>query len=1039
MPVDPGDESLFSELFCAECGGTFSLAGTDETAAHQGATPKVLGRFELLEHVGAGSFGTVWRARDKELDRIVAIKIPRKCDLDSDDTRRFLREAQAAAQLRHPNIVSVHEVGRVDDTIYIVSDFIRGLTLKDCLNDHRYSAREAAETCVRIADGLQHAHSKGVTHRDLKPSNVIIDETGDPHIVDFGLARREVGEVTVTFDGTVFGTPAYASPEQARGEAYQADGRSDIYSLGVVLFELLTGERPFRGNVQIILHHVIHDDPPSPRKLNGNVPRDLETICLKCLEKNPGRRYRTATDLGEDLRRFLNGEPIQVRPISAMERARKWVIRHPVIAGLIAGIVLLTVVAVSGITWQWQKAITAQRDHARTMVDHVLNAEPQVVASVIATLDGFRRWTDPAFRKLLAQSDLPRKHRYRANLALLPAEPERADYIFQQLLDAEGKSGLDTADIVYGVDSLRAYRGQTDDALWEILEASSQPSELRFRAALILVKLHGPSPGERFNTRIEEVASFITDGLLEMSMAAPSDYAILAESMRPVGALLVPRLEQHVLDDQASEGRRLMATLLFGEFIGDDLDRLTAVALQIKGEQYLLLLPQLMRNQPEVVACLLPIMTRMPASSAGKDEADAQADRQASAAVTLMHLGHPLEELWPLLEPSDDMRLRSFLIQRFAELQLPQRHLADRILQALESPSADEGILRALLLSLGEYPSPDQNVRQNLVPELVKAFQTHPDSGVHSAVAWLLTRWDRGGAIDTMTADLAKQPPSDDHKWFVTKEGITMAIVEDPPVFLMGSPESEPVRDAEERRHRRLIGRSYAIATHEITVAQFKRFSALTGNRMYKHSHKYGPDLNGPALSVSWVDAAKYCRWLSDVEGIDEDQKCFPEIEQISSDMKLPDDYLLRTGYRLPTEGEWECACRNGTVTRRFYGDSDRLIGKYGWYIENCHDRTWPVGMLQPNDLGLFDVYGNVWEWCVDYYGKLPAPVDGLPYLDVPKLESSKGCVLRGGSLTDRATALRSAQRDFLDPRHTRMHNVGFRIVRTVSAAPANP
>jgi tRNA A-37 threonylcarbamoyl transferase component Bud32 len=219
-PIDLASDGNLSDIACPVCGSSFSLLGSDETLAHEPES-KTIGHFDLVEQVGIGTFGTLWKARDKELDRLVAVKIPRKGQLDPEETEQFLREARAAAQLRHENIVSVHEVGREQDTVFIVSDFVEGVTLADRLTAQRFSVREAAELCAKIADALHHAHEAGVIHRDLKPGNIILDAQGEPHIMDFGLARREAGEVTMTVEGRVIGTPAYMSPEQAESAATQ--------------------------------------------------------------------------------------------------------------------------------------------------------------------------------------------------------------------------------------------------------------------------------------------------------------------------------------------------------------------------------------------------------------------------------------------------------------------------------------------------------------------------------------------------------------------------------------------------------------------------------------------------------------------------------------------------------------------------------------------------------------------------------------------------------------------------------------------------
>ena len=333
-------DAPLDQITCQSCGSQFGLVGDDpEKAKTCNASPRRVGRFVLEERIGVGGFGAVWRARDPELDRHVALKIPRSSQLLPHEVELFLREARAAAQLNHPHIVPVHEVGRDGEnegSIFIVSELIHGEPLSGRLKRERLPNTEVARLLATIAEALHHAHEQGVIHRDLKPSNVMLDDQGEPHVMDFGLAKRETGEITMTIEGQVLGTPAYMSPEQAGGQIKWVDRRTDIYSLGVMLFQMLTGELPFRGSAQSQIQQRQTDDAPSPRRIEPNVPLDLATVCLKCLERDPNRRYATAGEFAEELRRWQRGEPVAARPLSAVGRAVRWAKRRPALASALA-------------------------------------------------------------------------------------------------------------------------------------------------------------------------------------------------------------------------------------------------------------------------------------------------------------------------------------------------------------------------------------------------------------------------------------------------------------------------------------------------------------------------------------------------------------------------------------------------------------------------------------------------------------------------------------------------------------------------------
>jgi formylglycine-generating enzyme required for sulfatase activity len=403
--------------------------------------------------------------------------------------------------------------------------------------------------------------------------------------------------------------------------------------------------------------------------------------------------------------------------------------------------------------------------------------------------------------------------------------------------------------------------------------------------------------------------------------------------------------------------------------------------------------------------------------------------------------------VWPLLKHSPDPRVRSYLIHYLSPRLPPQGGDSGAVARRLDEEK-DVSIRRALLLVLGEF-SPEQlpaEERDQLASKVLRLFRADPDAGLHGTADWLLRQWGKGDDLKEIDRAWAADPLNREERmelirgrlglpkrqgrvegyWYVNGQGQTMVVIPGPMEFLMGSPTTEVGRRDDETQHKKRIGRTFALAAKSVTVEQYRKFD---DGQQVPAVHTRTADL--PVAGTSWHQAAGYCNWLSKEEGIAEDQWCY-EIED-GQVTKLKANYLSRTGYRLPTESEMEVATRAGALTSRYFGETEDLLPKYARYVKNSQEHTWPVGSLKPNDLGLFDVQGNVWTWCQESYKAYPASKDDGVYEDkedVLSIDTSNGRVLRGGSFDFQASNVRSAFRVYIVPAY-RNADTGFRPART--------
>jgi formylglycine-generating enzyme required for sulfatase activity len=633
------------------------------------------------------------------------------------------------------------------------------------------------------------------------------------------------------------------------------------------------------------------------------------------------------------------------------------------------------------------------------------------------------------------------RQKLHTSLALLPVDASQVKYLNGRLLDAEA------GELAILRDTLLPHKDQLVGELWAVVESTEKGKEgQRLRAAAALAKYDQESDTWA-KSSVLVVHDLVQQNLIHL--------LYWSEAFRPVkGAFLAPLRE--VYRDQRPEGaaERSLATHLLADYAADDPQVLADLLMDAEEKQFAVIYPKL-REQGEKASLLLmgEIDRKLPVDLPSSDEKrEKLAKRQANAAVALLRLGQP-EKVWPLLKhsPPDDPRVGSYLIHRLSPLGAD----AGAIIRRLEE-EPDVSIRQALLLSLGEF-SEEQlpaDARSSWLQKLQAIYQNEADPGLHAAAEWLLRRWQQEDWLKRVNEKWAKQKEERDKRlagirqllardkektplqWYANGQGQTMVVIPGPVEFVMGSPLTEKGRRRnDEFQHRMRIGRTFALAAAPVTKEQFLRFQPS-----FSHSEimRY-PLPTCPIGGVTWYQAAAYCNWLSQQEGIPEEQWCYEIPKEPGgtmtwkfTDMKLKPNYLSLTGYRLPTEAEWEYACRAGAATSRYYGETAELQTRYGWNWDNTPEQTQPVGTKKPNDWGLFDMLGNVVNWCQErhkpYLAKPGGPIDDVE--DIQGIMSTDNRLLRGGSFLYAAVTVRSADRIRVLPSYW-SYTVGFRPART--------
>jgi serine/threonine protein kinase/formylglycine-generating enzyme required for sulfatase activity len=661
---------------------------------------------------------------------------------------------------------------------------------------------------------------------------------------------------------------------------------------------------------------------------------------------------------------------------------------------------------------------------AAGLVRSLRSASIAEVPGIVDELGGYRRWADRDLRFALRDAPDRSDLKLRLSLALLPVDQGQVDYLYRRLLAAPAQ------DLSVLRKALQPHGASLVPRLWEALRVAGPKSETVLPAASTLALYDRHGAGWR------DSVGKVADALVAVN---PANANTWVQALQPIGDFMSDALGPIFRDPARLPLERELATNALLAYVGEQPGPMAALLVDAEPRAFATLFPAAAKLGETVSRLFQDKLRETPNTAATEDQKDRLAEQQARAAVFLVRIGQS-DQVWPLLRHSADPRLRSFIVNWLKPLGANAKVIALQLgrVDAMAQPVLTNGeqfmdavlfhretsMRRALILALGQYgpdPFTDQE-RGELAKVLLDLYEHDADSGIHGATAWALRQLKQQEALRQVDHRLSRVKDQNlaGRRWYINGQFQTFVIIDGPVEFEMGSPSTEPdLTAANETPHRRLIPRKFAIADKEVSLGQFRAFPGR-----HDHATKYGREDDAPVNSISWYVAAEYCNWLSRQEGLPE---CYEPGEQ--GTMKIKQNVAGLNGYRLPTEGEWEHVARAGALTSRHYGNSEKLLALYAWYAGNSENRSRPGGSLEPNDLGVFDMLGNVYEWCQDRPVFYIVGDDGK-ITDNINIKVDTNMPIRGGAFDILKGNVRSTIRNW-NQTSNRSIDFGFRPART--------